>query len=57
MADYKKMYSVLCCAVDDAICALECSRLSALSAAQTLRIALQKAEDIYIETSDETEDR
>ncbi len=56
MADYERMYNVLCCAADDVICALESGRSSALSMAQTLRIALQKAEDIYIETAGETED-
>lgn len=56
MADYKKMYSVLCRAADAAITKLERSPLSAQSAAQTLRIALQKAEDIFIETADESED-
>ena len=56
MADYKKMYSVLCRAADAAITKLERSPLSAQSAAQTLLIALQKAEDIFIETADESED-
>lgn len=50
MADYKKMYAVLCKAVDDVICPLE--QISLLRPyTQILRDALLTAEDIYIDTS------
>lgn len=50
MADYKKMYAVLCGAVDDIIDTLEEIPL-ALSSARILRKALEQAEEIYIETT------
>ena len=59
MADYKKMYAILCGAVDDVIDTLEEIPL-ALSSARILRKALEQAEEIYIETTpyiDETDER
>ena len=50
MANYEKMYAVLCGAVDDVIDDLERIPL-AYAAARKLRTALQTAEDIYIATS------
>lgn len=50
MADYRKMYMVLCKAVDDAIDPLERIPL-ALPVARRLRNALLEAEDIYIDTA------
>ena len=50
MADYKKMYAVLCGAVDDIIDTLEEIPL-AFSSAKILRNALEQAEEIYIETT------
>ena len=49
MADYKKMYAILCSAVDSVIDPLEQIPL-ALPQAQILRKALLDAEDLYIET-------
>lgn len=49
MADYKKMYAVLCGAVDDVIDELEAIPL-ALPAAASLRNALLRTEEIYIDT-------
>ena len=49
MADYQKMYAVLCCAVDDAISDLE--RIPAADLVlRRLQKALFEAENIYIET-------
>ena len=50
MADYKKMYAVLCGAVDDVIDTLEKIPL-AFSSAKILRNALEQADEIYIETT------
>lgn len=50
MADYKKMYAVLCGAVDTVIEPLEQIPL-ALPAAKLLHRALLEAEEIYIETT------
>ena len=50
MADYQKMYAVLCCARDQVIDPWECIPL-AYSSANILRSALQEAEEIYIQTS------
>ena len=50
MADYRKMYTVLCCAIDDVIddlAQIPKARQSMLH----LQRALQQAEDIYIETT------
>lgn len=49
MADYQKMYAVLCSAVDEVIDPLERIPL-ALSSARILRAALARAEEIYIRT-------
>ena len=50
MADYKKMYAVLCTAIDREIDTLKEIPL-ALASANRLENALLEAEDIYIETS------
>lgn len=50
MADYKKMYAILCGAIDDVIDTLEEIPL-AFSSAKILRNALEQAEEIYIETT------
>ena len=58
MADYKKMYAVLCGAVDQVIEPLEQIPL-AWPSAQVLRKALLRAEDIYVASTtyvQETED-
>lgn len=58
MADYKKMYAVLCGAVDQVIEPLEQIPL-AWPSAQILRNALLRAEDIYVASTtyaQETED-
>ena len=50
MPDYKKMYSVLCGAVDDVL--VELYRIPlANTAADHLQQALEQAEEIYINTS------
>ena len=50
MPDYKKMYAMLCKAVDDAIDPLE-QIPSAKQIAKSLQDALFEAEEIYIEDS------
>lgn len=45
-----KMYAILCGAVDDALMGLE-QGSSAASIALRLRLALERAEEIYLETS------
>ena len=58
MANYKKMYAVLCAAVDEVIDPLEKIPLAAPQA-RKLREALREAEDISIKTTvyfEETED-
>lgn len=50
MADYKKMYAILCKAIDDAIDPLE-QIPETRQIANDLQIALLEAEDIYIETT------
>lgn len=50
MADYKKMYAILCGAVDDVIDPLERIPL-ARGCAQKLKEALLEAEEVYIATS------
>lgn len=50
MADYEKMYALLCGAVDDAIDALE-KVPAAEHISQSLQSALLEAEEIYIRTS------
>lgn len=56
MAGYKKMYNILCCAIDDVI-----DDLSQIPKARQsllhLQLALQQAEDVYIETTAYSEDR
>jgi len=52
MADYKRMYALLCRAVDDAIDALEIIP-EAARVAEALQTVLYQAEEIYIENSDE----
>ena len=58
MANYKKMYAVLCAAVDGVIDPLEKIPLAAPQS-RKLRAAMREAEDIYIKTTayfEETED-
>ena len=50
MPDYKKMYAILCGAVDNVIDNLEEIPL-AVPSAKILRKALEQAEEIYIETT------
>lgn len=50
MIDYKKMYAILCGAVDEVIEPLEQIPM-ARSAAGILREALLQAEDVYIDSS------
>jgi len=50
MADYEKMYAVLCCAIDDVIDPLEKIPL-AYSPVEKLKAALLEAEEIYIDTT------
>ena len=50
MADYQKMYAVLCMAVDDVLDDLESIPL-ARPYAQKLYSALLTAEDIYVDTA------
>ena len=54
MADYQKMYAVLCSAVDEVIVPLEHIPL-ALDSARILRAALETAEEIYIRTAEDHE--
>ena len=50
MADYKKMYAILCGAIDNAIEPLNKIPLAA-QISKSLQAALLKAEDIYIKTT------
>lgn len=50
MADYKKMYAILCKAIDDAIDPLE-QIPSAIEIKVALQNALYEAEELYITTS------
>lgn len=50
MADYQKMYAILCGAVDDALMGLE-QGSSAACISLRLRLALEREEEIYLETS------
>ena len=52
MADYQKMYAILCGAVDDALMGLEqgIDHLGRLLDGN-IRLALERAEEIYLETS------
>ena len=51
MADYQKMYSILCCAVDSVIDPLRLIP-EAQPAAQALQAALYAAEEVYLDTDD-----
>lgn len=51
MADYKKMYAILCKSIDDAIDPLE-QIPEAKRISKDLQDALLEAEDIYIDTTD-----
>ena len=53
MTNYEKMYAILCGAIDDVIEPLEKIPLATPSV-KVLRDALLKAEEIYIETTDDT---
>ena len=57
MADYKKMYAILCGAVSDSLDILEkSSKQQAISNVQKLlQQAMMSAEDIYIVTVDDEE--
>ena len=48
--DYKKMYAILCGAIDDVIDPLEEIPL-AIPSVKKLRNALEEAEEVYIETT------
>ena len=50
MADYQKMYAILCGAVDDALQELE-EGGSAACISLRLRLALERAEEVYLQTS------
>lgn len=50
MADYKKMYAILCKAIDDAIDPLE-QIPEAKRISKNLQDALLEAEEIYIDTT------
>lgn len=49
MAEYEKMYAVLCCAIDDALDMLE-KVPDAQNTAKLLQTALLKAENIFVES-------
>ena len=58
MANYRKMYAVLCAAIDEVIDPLEKIPLAAPQAGE-LRAAVREAEEVYIKTTayfEETED-
>ena len=58
MANYRKMYAVLCAAIDEVIDPLEKIPLAAPQA-RKLRAAVSEAEEVYIKTTayfEETED-
>ena len=55
MADYRKMYSILCGAIDDVIGELS-TISSAHHASEHLLNALEQTEEIYIETSSDMDD-
>lgn len=55
MTDYKRMYTVLCKAIDDVIEPLENIR-EAKQIAEALKAALLEAEDIYISAAPFTEE-
>ena len=51
MADYQKMYAILCGAIDGTLTELACIPAAAASA-ERLTQALQRAETLYIESSE-----
>ena len=48
MADYKKMYAILCSAMSDAIDSLENIPL-ARNAVEAMKEAMNRAEDVYLD--------
>lgn len=50
MADYKKMYAILCCAMSDAIDQLE-DVPSAIETCRMMRNAMRQAEEVYLQAS------
>ena len=56
MANYQKMYAILCSAVDDALDTLY-QIPKELPTAYMLQTALERAEELYIQTSAETEEQ
>ena len=54
MADYRKMYTILCAAIDDIIDPLEKIPLAHFEV-EKLRAALLSAEEVYINTSPDSE--
>ena len=55
MADYRKMYTILCAAIDDVIDPLERIPLAHFEV-EKLRAALLFAEEIYINSSPDSEE-
>ena len=55
MADYRKMYAVLCAAIDDVIDPLERIPLAHFEV-EKLRAALLSAEEVYIDSSPDSDE-
>jgi len=55
MADYRKMYAILCAAIDDVIDPLERIPLAHFEV-EKLRAALLSAEEVYIDSSPDSEE-
>lgn len=55
MADYRKMYAILCAAIDDVIDPLERIPLAHFEV-EKLRAALLSAEEVYINSSPDPEE-
>ena len=55
MADYRKMYAILCAAIDDVIDPLERIPLAHFEV-EKLRAALLSAEEVYIDSSPDLDD-
>lgn len=55
MADYRKMYAILCAAIDDVIDPLEKNPLAHFEV-EKLRAALLSAEEVYIDSSPESDE-
>ncbi|MBQ6431207.1 MAG: hypothetical protein IJJ99_04965 [Oscillospiraceae bacterium] len=55
MADYRKMYMILCAAIDDVIDPLERIPLAHFEV-EKLRAALLSAEEVYIDSSPDSEE-